>query len=196
MIEAFPLQWPTHVRRSRSRTWSQFKQTMLTAQRALDYELSLLGASQVVVSTNYGPRKRDGSLYANARLYDNDPGVAVYFVRKGQKQVIACDKYAEGWENIYAVAKTIEALRGIERWGSSQMLDQAFTGFAALPQSTVVACWWDVLGVSRDAGSDIVDQAYRALVRKHHPDVAGGDHDRMSEINSAYDSYKAERVVA
>jgi hypothetical protein len=38
-------------------------------------------------------------------------------------------------DNLQAVAKTIEALRGIDRWGTREMVDAAFQAFAAIPAS-------------------------------------------------------------
>jgi curved DNA-binding protein len=48
--------------------------------------------------------------------------------------------------------------------------------------------YYDVLGVSRDAGSDELQQAYRRLARQNHPDI---NHDpaaeeRFKQINEAY----------
>ncbi|MBV8066616.1 MAG: molecular chaperone DnaJ [Candidatus Eremiobacteraeota bacterium] len=50
--------------------------------------------------------------------------------------------------------------------------------------------YYDVLGISRDASGDEIKRAYRALARKHHPDVS---HDKskaehhFKEINEAYE---------
>lgn len=48
--------------------------------------------------------------------------------------------------------------------------------------------YYDVLGVSRDAGPDELQQAYRRLARKNHPDVTRdpGAEERFKEINDAY----------
>ncbi|OAN41839.1 DnaJ C-terminal domain-containing protein [Mycolicibacterium iranicum] len=48
--------------------------------------------------------------------------------------------------------------------------------------------YYDVLGVSRDASADQIQQAFRTLARKHHPDVNKdpGAEDRFKEINEAY----------
>ncbi|HVA34551.1 MAG TPA: DnaJ domain-containing protein, partial [Candidatus Baltobacteraceae bacterium] len=50
--------------------------------------------------------------------------------------------------------------------------------------------YYDILGVRRDASGEEIKQAYRALARKHHPDVShdksGAEH-RFKEINEAYE---------
>jgi curved DNA-binding protein len=48
--------------------------------------------------------------------------------------------------------------------------------------------FYEVLGVSRDAGRDEVQQAYRRLARQNHPDVNRdpGAEERFKEINEAY----------
>jgi len=50
--------------------------------------------------------------------------------------------------------------------------------------------YYDVLGVARDASADEIKRAYRALARKHHPDVSHDKSDaehRFKEINEAYE---------
>jgi curved DNA-binding protein len=48
--------------------------------------------------------------------------------------------------------------------------------------------YYEVLGVSRDAGPDEVQQAFRRLARQNHPDVNKdpGAEERFKEINEAY----------
>jgi len=50
--------------------------------------------------------------------------------------------------------------------------------------------YYEVLGVARDAAPDEIKRAYRALARRHHPDVAhdkaGAEH-LFKEINEAYE---------
>src|SRR5918998_6662572 len=48
--------------------------------------------------------------------------------------------------------------------------------------------YYEVLGVSRDAGPDELQQAFRRLARANHPDVNRdpGAEERFKEINEAY----------
>ncbi len=60
---------------------------------------------------------------------------------------------------------------------------------------------YDALGLSRDASDAEVDQAYRRLMSRFHPDKAAGEpleqraraERRAREINTAYDRIKALR---
>ena len=47
--------------------------------------------------------------------------------------------------------------------------------------------YYKILGVARTADEKAIKTAYRALARKHHPDVNKGSADRFKEINEAYE---------
>jgi len=49
------------------------------------------------------------------------------------------------------------------------------------------------LGVEPDADNATIEQAYRRLIKQHHPDREGGDATRAAEINHAYRVIRAER---
>jgi len=190
--ESYPLYWPEGwPRHTGQREHGSFKGTQGKVQEELKAEIDrmILGndarrytATAVIISTNI-PLRADGLPYANQKP-PADPGVAVYFRRKGQHQCFACDKYDTVWKNMRAIQKTIEALRGIERWGSSEMLDRAFTGFAALP-APGKRPWWEVLGLTGTENLAAIKARFRELAKIHHPD-AGGTADRFAEINNAY----------
>lgn len=197
-ITAFPLQWPDGWPRAKNRTSSKFG-AHISFSRARDellMELKRMGVTNnfvntnVVLSTNVTLRQ-DGLPYAG-QANPHDPGVAVYFIYRGKNMVFACDTYRNVIDNMWAIRKTIEALRGMERWGASDMMERAFTGFQALPPAQSKA-WWDVLGVSRSASLEQVSKAWKDLAKKYHPD-RGGSEQKMSEINRAW--HEAERELA
>ena len=182
MIEAFPLQWPQGWKRTPfgHLKSGQFKATFETSRRGIIQEIKLLGGVDPVISTNQ-PLRTDGYPFASKRII-RDPGVAVYFKYKNKPMVFACDNYIHMEHNLRAIELTINALRGINRWGASDMLERAFTGFTALPSGK--KDWWEVLSVREDASENEIKAAYRALATKNHPDQ-GGSHDEMAKINEA-----------
>lgn len=152
-------------------------------------EVRALGGQQLVISTNVELRQ-DGLPYSNRRPPD-DAGAAVYFKLKAKPASLACDKWNRVEDNLYAIAKHIEALRGQERWGVGSV-EQAFAGYMALPPagSSAGASWWNVLGCAHDAPFDVVREAYRDKARAAHPDN-GGSHDAMVQVNAAWDQARA-----
>jgi len=186
----FPLHWPDGWPRTPLglRKTAPFKVTAAKARDEMLRELQLLGAKRIIISSN-NPRNRDGSLSV-ARQRIDDTGVAVYFLRKGADVVIACDQYADLHANMRAIGKTVEALRGIERWGASDLLDRAFTGFAALPAPEQ---WWQVLGVAASATLAEIDAAWRDKMRRAHPDRPGGSDAEASRLNRARDDGRKAR---
>lgn len=197
--EAYPLSWPA----GRTRTpWgyrerAKFDVSFARARDNIVREVTLLAGGrygpdpQIVISTNIALR-RDGLPLAGQRQPE-DVGVAVYFLYKKRQMSFACDRWEKIEHNMQAIAKTIEALRGIARWGTGDMLEAAFTGFAALPAPTasgVKRHWSEVLGVHRDIGGMLgaakVQEAYRKLVNQYH-EAKGGDPAKMVELNVARD---------
>lgn len=184
-MEAFPLSWPTGYKRTTVRVDSRFKSTPDRAQHFLMNELSRLGAKSVILSTNV-PLRKDGGIYSDYMLKKiDDPGVAVYFKYQGKDITMCCDQYQYVWENVLALGKGIEALRGMERWGVSEFLERAFTGFKALPESTNSKKWFEVLGVPPTATSEQVKEAFRQKAKNVHPDTGGSDREFL-ELQLAY----------
>lgn len=189
-VNAYPLSWPVMWPRTSSyqRKNAAFADRSLAKARdfVLD-ELRLLKARNPIISTNIILRQ-DG-LPRSGQKGPADPGVAVYFVLNGKAKVLACDKWYTVEDNLWAIGKHIESLRGQQRWGVGTV-DQAFTGYDALPAPK--SAWWVVLGVSQDADEEIVKSAYRSKVKQHHPDTGGSDEEFMI-IQSAWDAACLER---
>lgn len=186
MTDAYPLSWPEGWPRTKYRQSSKFRTTLAGALNNVQNELGRLGAKNIVLSSNV--------TLGNNR--PADPGIAAYFVRDGRQLCIPCDAWNKVEDNLQAIAKTIEALRGIERWGAKHMVDAAFSGFAALPppsQQVTDQRWHAVLGVSPDATAAQVEAAYRDLARRYHPDITQDGGQRMAAINAARDAYRRGR---
>jgi len=147
--------------------------------------------------------RHDGLPYANGRA--SDPGIAAWFVLaddrgNAQERVFACDRWLTHAENMQAIAKSVEALRGLDRWGMADVVERVIGGFAALPPGDggehVPApprkrVWREVLDVAHLPRSlrpgdllTITRQRHRELIKVHHPD-AGGDTAIAAEINAA-----------
>lgn len=194
-IPAYPLQWPTGWKRTPSykRQVGRYKVDFAVARDQAMDEVRLLGANSAVLSTNI-PVRKDGLPYNNFRQPD-DPGVALYWtVRTGvgefEQRVIACDAWRTVRDNMRAVCLAIAAIRSLERTGATEIMDRAYQGFAALPAGE---SWRDVLGFRHDGQlhwSDVQNR-YRELARKHHPD-RGGDPDFMVRLNRARDDAQQE----
>jgi hypothetical protein len=181
-MEAYPLQWPDGYKRTLSPRSSKFDTTFAVARDTILKEVKLLGAKNPVISTNI-PLRQDGLPYASySRLMDK--GVAVYFTYNDKQMVLACDRWDKVEDNMQAIRKAIEALRGLDRWGVSDMLNRAFTGFTALPASTKKK-WFDVMGIPPSAGKEWITSAYRKLSMERHPDK-GGSTALFQELNEAY----------
>jgi hypothetical protein len=210
--DRYPLRWPAAWPRtaprdrmrarfcgtSRGETYSSKRPlSMYEATNRLQLELDRLGADRVILSTNVELRL-DGAPRSDRRAPE-DPGAAVYFRLFGKDVVMACDKWDRVEDNVAAIAAHIECLRGIGRYGVGR-LEQAFTGYLALPAP--IACarpWQDVLELDRGAARSREEKledakaAYRRLAKLHHPDT-GGSVEKMAELNVAM--REAEEALA
>jgi hypothetical protein len=187
--KAFPLAWPAGQPRARSRGSSKFRERSLaSAFQELKAELTRLGAQYIVISTNV-PLKANGEPYSDPGRMP-DPGVATYFKLRGKSYALACDRWSTVEENIYALAKHIEAMRGMERWGVGSV-EQTFAGFKQLTSESEPD-WWVVLGLDARASVDQILAAHRAKAMAAHPD-RGGTTEQMTRVNVARDRALKER---
>lgn len=185
-MQSYPLDWPPGWPRSRSPLTARFgDKTLNKAISGLMHELSLLGGIDVVISANLAIRKSDG-LPKSGQRQPEDRGVAVYFNLNKKAQCIPCDKWTTIEDNVWAIKKTVEALRGLERWGAKEMVNAAFTGFKALPENAGAfnKPYWEILGIEHDDNLFKAEEKYRKLAFLYHPD-RGGNQVKMAELNGA-----------
>lgn len=191
MAFANPLRWPEGWPRNNAPVWPTFKASAATTMQDLESVLDALDAQNPVITTNQ-PLRLDGGLRTAAGTTPDDTGVAVYFTRHGKEVCIPCDKFTTVYANLRAVGLTLEYLRRMERYGTSEMVDAAFRGFTALPESIImgpgqVRAWYEVLQVSQDADPEIVRAAWKRLVSRFHPDnQTTGDPMKFDEVQRAF----------
>lgn len=193
-IEAYPLYWPPGWPRTPAHERQRHRQFSVTFGRAVDDirgEIQrLAGDPEPIISTNVvlrldGYPSASASKAAAAR---EDPGAAVYWVQDGARLSMACDKWDLVEHNLRAITLSIQALRGLERWGSSQIVERAFQGFRALPAAGG-ADWRLVLKLDGGApvSEDVIRARFRQLAAAAHPDNGGSHHDfeRLTQARDA-----------
>ena len=192
-ITSHPLYWPEGWKRTKTPGPSRFGDH--SNKKALDmvlHQLQMMGIPDwmVIISSNL-KLKSDGYPYSSQKEPD-DSGVSVWW-RDGEKwdirRVMAVDDWNTCSENLWAIAKTLEAFRGIDRWSSSEIMNRTFKGFAALPFDGKKS-WRTVLDY---AGNDIQEckQQYYKMRSIHHPD-RDGERGRFHEVNVAWLEAKEE----
>lgn len=190
---AWPLHWPEGHNRTSKPKRSRFNTTFAASRDQLIAELKRMGAQYVTISTNVTLR-RDGKPYAN-QAEPEDKGVAVYFDLKGESMVLACDRWNRVGDNIQALFKTVEALRGIERWGSTDLMSRAFSGFKALPSQSSIEHWSVVFDCDANEHSEAIKTSYKEALKKAHPDH-GGSIEAFEKVQSAWKEYQKEEKRA
>jgi len=199
LIEAYPLCWP--VGRKRTDRWSRenarFEMSFARARDEITRQVQLLRGrysnTDLVISTNIALRR--DSLPLAAQRQPDDVGVAIYFTYKKRQMCFACDRWNKIEDNMQAIAKTIDALRGVARWGTGDMMEAAFTGFTALPTpETVSTHWRAVMCFHPDDAVNLetAQRRYRELSSSRHPDKSGGSHDAMAALNLAWEQAQEE----
>jgi hypothetical protein len=181
--DAYPLRWPEGWARTPKPRRAPFQVSHYMALTELLAEIKLLRGDYIVISSNM-PVRRDGLPHVNARQ-PADTGVAVYFRLKDRQIAIACDKWNSVGDNIRAIGLSVAAMRGLDRWGASGILDRVFDGFVALPPKP--SCW-SILGIKPGATEKEILAAYRSrAMAGAHPDH-GGSTEAMQELNAARDA--------
>lgn len=201
---AFPLQWPDGTPRTKVRHRSDFRTGFTKARDRLYEELRKMGGGKVMISSNM-PLRANGQPYAAGGRGIMDPGVAVYWMDSETRaeRVMACDRWLDAGDNMHALALSIAALRGIERWGGSAIVDRAFAGFAALPpgppppepiELPIANVWREILRLHTDddLDLDVARSRYRKLARELHPDTGATDDRAMKRLNAAWEFAQKE----
>lgn len=176
---AYPLQWPPGWPRTEAAKRQRWPNPvgLSVALKELESELRLLGVKQVVLSSNCALGMETAA----------DSGVVAFGVFDEQQIAIPCDRWTTVAANVRAIAKTVNALRGLDRWGAQHMIRAMFQGFRLLGSPS--KSWRDILGIGPHdrVTREHVEARRRTLASMHHPDVTGRNDGIMAEINAAAD---------
>jgi hypothetical protein len=218
-VQAHPLHWPLHRPRTKLPRRANFHRrpanengysrreslSIADSRDRLYRELGLLGGKQVIISSNL-ELKMDGTPRGSQRE-PSDSGIAVYFQLNKQPHCLSCDAWDRCADNLAAVAKHVEAMRGQLRWGVADVASM-FAGFKALPGAIITPAPMTV----EEAAEAIVgnDQAcirlmiqdadcfratYRDQAKRLHPDTGIGG-DAWKEFQYAADVLKQHHGIA
>jgi hypothetical protein len=132
---------------------SPFKTQWTKTLELLGREIRYLGGRKVEIALDL-PRglmdlRQDGMLKADAR--PRHPVIVSFIANDGQRHRYPCDRFSWWQDNLYAIAKALEALRLVERYGVSADLVRA--GFKAIPANTSTA-------LSTDAAALVIARRY------------------------------------
>ena len=182
---------------------SRFRSTWTDTLALLDREVEALGATSWVLQMDlreYDLRK-DGGIKANARPFS--PAVRVSFTARPRGPLsFACDRYDEWQDNVRAVAKTLEALRAVDRYGVATTGEQ-YRGWTAISnrpaqdmtreQAAAFIAHWATRGTPFEpnpegvlANPDVLRETYR-FAAKHVQASADANDDTMARLNVARD---------
>jgi hypothetical protein len=182
LSKAYPLQWPKGwpVTEPYKRGPAAFKVTLPSALANLEKQVRLMGGSNLVLSSNYTLGSSNPT----------EPGVVAYFSWNKLDMAIPCDRWQRIEANVQAIALTVEAMRGMERWGAKHMITAMFSGFKALPASTGGINPRAVLGLDDNNApltESEITEAYKRKAKTEHPDMPGGSAEKWARLREAHD---------
>lgn len=175
---------------------ARFKATWPVILDLLEAELKKLSAKDIVIEAGFSRAdiRNDGWPRSTAR--PTKPGVIVSFHGKHGPASFPCDTFDWWQDNVHAIAKSLEALRMVDRYGVTVGGEQ-YRGFTALPSpaggvtskqeaAAVLAAWsgeFDVNLIARDP--EYAQRAWREAVQRAHPDKPGGSSDAFKAVQLA-----------
>lgn len=120
--------------------------------------------------------------------------VTLTYTKAGQPVTLTMDKQARAEDNLRVLYLACEDMRLNDLCGIADVVAAAYSQeLARVSQAPgQAAALYATLGVRMDADWDVIEAAYKAAVRKAHPD-AGGSHERMAELNAAMEQIRKLR---
>lgn len=195
-----PLSDRTWLRPQSQRQSTRFSSKWGETEHLLLEEVDRLEGRDLVIEVDIREQdlRLDGTIRANAREAATPAVVVAFESRRHGPMLYRCDTFfapysgqGPDWQhNVRAIAKTLEALRAVDRYGATET-GQQYTGFKALPSggtpmpapvrmnSTTAA---ELLRSYAEVGTPL-ETAWKRAIRATHPDTGGrrADFDRVQE---------------
>jgi hypothetical protein len=205
-VTKYPLTWPLGWKRTTARSHSKFgtkraqgygqdAKTIGDARDSVLKELRAIGVRPDAVSISSNLQLRNDGLPLASQSNPADPGVAVWWQHKGKQHVVAIDNFFRAADNLYAIAKTLEAMRGIKRWGSGEILERTYASMTPALPNLGTQPWYDVFKVKADAPREEVEAVYKRMRVMAHPDKPTGDEALFKRIMQAWYEFCHERSL-
>jgi hypothetical protein len=136
---------------------------------------------------NENPNKAEQQSYLQT---DTQRLVMLRFTHpSGKPMELAMNRQGRAVDNLRVLYLAVEAIRLNEERGLDAVMREAYL---QLPGPAVQVDPWKVMGLRPDADDQMIEDMYKMLAKRRHPD-AGGTAEQMAELNAAYERVKAER---
>jgi hypothetical protein len=191
-------QWPG-VRTTGGRRDATFRATYLQTLDLLEHELSKLRAKEIIIQveglTSDDVRNDGRPRAAGWKNGYGGPSVIVSFESPKGAISMPCDKFRDWQDNLRAIAKSLEALRMVDRYGVTRGNEQ-YRGWAKLEapkngKMTRAEAIAFLASLHRTPSPDIArldTESLRSICRtakiENHPD-RGGSHEIFVKIGQA-----------
>ncbi|MBA2708315.1 MAG: J domain-containing protein [Gemmatimonadaceae bacterium] len=96
-------------------------------------------------------------------------------------RTVRVDRFERPVDNLWALAIGLDAVRLNEMRGLDDVARQVY-GLLSAPKQRDP---WEVLGIRPGQPREMIDAAFRAKSKMAHPDMPGGSHEAMQELNEA-----------
>lgn len=174
-----------------------FKASFESTLDLLQHELKMLYAHDAVVQAYFRPNQIRNDGWPFNAAAPSEPGLVLTFYIDQDPFSYACDRYALWLHNLRAIALSLEALRAVDRYGTTSRGEQ-YQGFKALPppadqvremQPEEAAAFVaskvpgvDPLFLTSQKG--LFDTIFKLAQRQLHPD-AGGSLQEFQKLQEA-----------
>jgi hypothetical protein len=197
--------WPGE--RNKYRKDSTFRATYPKTLDELENELSKIRAKEIIIQVEGLTRddiRNDGwPRSGNWKNGYGGPGVIVSFESPKGAMSFPCDKFRDWQDNLRAIAKSLEALRMVDRYGVTRGNEQ-YKGWAQLPpsngqmdQKAAVEFLNSLLGAGLSIQSDrhVIAAICKRAKIEYHPDQATDENAKLHRHEIFVRIGQAEEVL-